>query len=120
VTPEFDVWLAGRLYSLRTGQVYQGSSLSSNSETWGDVYVGARYHREFSERWIASVRADVGTGGSDFAWFGNALVGYQFSPTFTLGLAYRVLSLDYEKTDEYYFKYDITQDGLGIVANFSL
>jgi hypothetical protein len=66
------------------------------------------------------VRADVGTGGSDFAWFGNVLLGYRFTPTFTLGAAYRVLSLDREDTGDEYFKYDVVQDGLGIGANFSL
>ena len=47
--------------------------------------------------------------------------GYRFNDTFTLGASYRVLSLDRETgsgTD--FFKYDVTMDGLGINANFSL
>jgi hypothetical protein len=120
VTPDFDLWLAGRLYSLKTAQTFQGSDLRTNSYTWGDVYVGARYHREFAEKWVAGVRADIGTGGSDLAWFGNANVGYHFTPTFTLGVGYRVLSLDYTNTDNGYFKYDIVQDGVGIVLDFAL
>ncbi|HKW14346.1 MAG TPA: hypothetical protein VJS69_07670 [Candidatus Krumholzibacteria bacterium] len=121
VKPDFDVWLTGRVYTLKTSQTFQGSDLSSRSHTWADIYIGARYHYNFGERWIAIARADIGTGGSDFAWFGNAVVGYRFNDTFTLGASYRVLSLDRETgSGQDFFKYDITEDGLGIVANFSL
>jgi len=121
INPRFDLWLTGRLYSLQTSQTFQGSDLSANRETWGDIYVGARYHYNFAQRWIAIARADIGAGGSDFAWFGNLSVGYRFNDTFTLGASYRVLSLDRETgSDADYFKYDVTTDGLGVVLNFSL
>jgi hypothetical protein len=120
LTPKLDLWLTGRLYALKTSQTFQGVDQSSHSKTWGDVYVGARYHLDLGERWVVVGRADVGAGGSNLAVYGNLAVGYQFTPMFTLGAAYRVLSLDYEDTSDGYFKYDIIQDGLGIVANFSL
>jgi len=121
VTPQFDVWLTGRLYTLKTSSTFQGSDIVADSKTWGDVYVGARYHYNFAQRWIAMVRGDIGAGGSDFAWFGNLGVGYRFNDTFTLGASYRVLSLDRETGEgQDYFKYDITEDGLGVVFNFSL
>jgi hypothetical protein len=112
LTPQLDLWLTGRLYSLKTSQTLQGSDLSADSHTWADIYVGARYHYNFGQRWIAIARADIGTGGSDFAWFGNLLAGYRFNDTFTLGASYRVLSLD-RKTGSGgdSFKYDIVQDG---------
>jgi len=119
--PQLDLWLTGRLYSLKTSQTFQGSDLSADSHTWGDIYVGARYHYNFGERWIAVARADIGAGGSDLAWFSNLSLGYRFNDTFTLGASYRVLSLDRETGEGAdFFKYDIVQDGLGIVANFSL
>lgn len=121
VKPDFDVWLTGRMYTLKTSQTFQGSDLSANSRTWADIYVGARYHYNFAQHWIAIARADIGAGGSKFAWFGNAVVGYRFNDTFTLGASYRVLSLDRETgSGQDFFKYDITMDGLGINANFSL
>jgi len=120
LTPQVELWLTGRLYSMQTSQTFQGSAISSNRETWGDVYVGARYHVDFARRWTALARADIGTGGSNLAWYGNLAVGYHFTPTFTLGAAYRVLSLDREDNGDPYFKYDIVEDGLGIIANFSL
>jgi hypothetical protein len=120
-TPQVDLWLTGRLYSLQNSLTFQGSNLAAASKTWGDVYIGARYHVDFAQRWIALARADIGTGGSDFAWYGNVAVGYHFTPTFTLGAAYRVLSLDRETgSNKDYFKYDIVEDGLGIVFSFSL
>jgi hypothetical protein len=121
LTPEFDVWLAGRLYSLQSDVAVQGETAGAARQTWGDIYVGARYHRNFAEKWIAGVRADIGAGGSDFAWFGNAVVGYHFTETFTLGLGYRILSLDRESTDgDESFRWDVVQDGIGIYTNFSL
>jgi len=121
LTPQVDLWLTGRLYSLQTSQTFQGSDLSAGSHTWGDIYVGARYHYNFGQRWIAIARADIGAGGSNFAWFGNLAVGYRFTDVFTLGASYRVLSLDRETgSGQDFFKYDIVQDGLGIVGNFSL
>lgn len=119
--PQVDLWLTGRLYTMKPSVTFQGSSLVSGSKTWGDIYVGARYHYNFAERWTAVARADIGAGGSDFAWFGNLAVGYRFNNTFTLGASYRVLTLDRETGEgKDFFKYDITQDGLGVVFNFSL
>jgi len=49
------------------------------------------------------------------------MVGYRFNDTFTLGGCYRVLSLERETGEgKDFFKYDVTEDGLGIVGNFSL
>jgi hypothetical protein len=61
--PTFDLWLAGRLYTLDSGATYQGVDARSSSLTWVDAYVGARYHTVFKQRWAASVRADIGAGG---------------------------------------------------------
>jgi hypothetical protein len=121
VRPDLDAWLAGRLYSVDAGSSFQGSQLRGGSREWVDVFVGARYHRHFAERWVASARADVGAGGSDFAWFANAVIGYEFTRTFTLGAGYRVLSVDRETgSGDEYFKYDIVMDGVGIVLQFAL
>ena len=119
VTPLFDVWLTGRMYTIKSDADWQGSSLDEQSHTWADIYVGARYHREFAQRWLAAVRADIGTGGSDFAWYGDALLGFRFTPTFMMGAGYRVLSLDRVEEDGDYFKWDIAMNGLGIFMNFS-
>ena len=121
VKPTFDLWLAGRFYSFDAGASYQGSDVRSGSHSWMDAYVGARYHTTFKKRWIAAVRADIGAGGSDLAWFGNATLGYKCTETFTVAAGYRILSLDREDgTGLDYYQWDVTQDGLGIALSFAL
>lgn len=66
-----------------------------------------------------SLRGDIGVGGSEFAWFGNALVGYRFNEKLSAGVAWRVLSLDREPDGDNYFLYDVTQSGLGIGVGFA-
>ena len=121
LTPKLNAWLAGRLYSMSANATFQGSALDERSQTWADIYVGASYRTHLAKRLVALARADVGAGGSDFAWFGNVALGWEFTPTFTLGVGYRILSLDYVTgSGGDYFKYDMTQDGLGIAFNFAL
>jgi hypothetical protein len=118
LTPRLDAWLAGRLYSMEAGAAFQESALNRASQTWADLYVGARFHTHLARRLVASVRADIGAGGSDVAGFGNA--GYELTETFSMGIGYRVLSLDrVTGSGRDYFKYDMTQNGLGIAFNFA-
>lgn len=121
-TPEIDLLLAGRYYILgmgATGQSIAGSNPRSADQSWGDIYIGARYARDLREKWFVEVRGDIGTGGSDFAWFGEASAGYRFTPLLSAVIAYRILSLDREPSDGDYFKYDVTQDGIGLGLGFS-
>ena len=125
ISQEFDLLLAGRLYSQNLGQTRiggEGSRASETQFTWADVFLGARWTKLLGERWWISLRGDIGTGGSDFAWFGNAGFGYRFSDLVSLGLAYRVLSLDYETGSPLggdYYSYDVTMNGLGLVLLFT-
>jgi hypothetical protein len=122
-TPEFDVLVVGRYYLLDMGATSEsvaGESAGDVSENWGDIYVGARYSMNFKTKWFFSIRGDIGVGGSEFAWFGNAALGYRFSGMVSAIAAYRVLSLDREgDTEGDYFKYDVTQDGPGIGLGFT-
>ena len=125
ISPEFDLLLVGRLYSQNLGQTQiagEGTTASETNHTWADVFLGARWTKFLGERWWLSVRGDVGTGGSDFAWFGNAGFGYRFSDLISLGLAYRILSQDYETGsvlgDDYY-RYDVALNGLGLALVFT-
>jgi hypothetical protein len=121
LTPKLDLWVAGRLYSIDEGATFQGNDLRSDGWIWADVYVGLGYRQRFGKHLLAAVRADIGTGASDMAWFANAVVGWEFTPTFSMGVGYRVLSLDYETgSGEDYFLWDITQGGLGVALQFAL
>jgi hypothetical protein len=123
-TPELDLLLVGRYYILDMGAVSSsvaGESTTGTTENWGDVYLGARYTRLIKEKWRFSIRGDVGAGGSEFAWFGDLVLGYRFTPLVSAGVAWRVLSVDREGdlASADYFLYDITQNGLGIGVGFS-
>jgi len=113
-----DLLLVGRYYIQDLGETATGvggSESSGTSYTWGDIFVGARWTKFLGERWWISLRGDIGAGGSNFAWFGNAGFGYRFSELVSLGLAYRILSQDYETgfgTD--YYRYDVAMNGLGM------
>lgn len=122
-TPEVDLLIVGRYYVLDTGAMSSsdlGEATREVSKDWGDVFVGARYTKVLKEKWLFSIRGDIGAGGSEFAWFGDAAVGYRFTDTVSAGVAWRVLSLDREgdPADADYFAYDITQNGLGIGLGF--
>jgi hypothetical protein len=123
VSEKFDLLLAGRYYSFDLGATassIEGGSTGEAVKNWGDVYVGGRFHTPLGEKWRVSARGDIGVGGSDFAWFGNAVLGYRFNNLFSLGLGYRVLSLEYETGDGAdYYRYDLTTDGIGLEAMFS-
>lgn len=123
LSEQFDVLLAGRYYIFEprtTMDGIRGDTVRENTRNWGDIFIGGRFHTVVGRKWNLSLRGDIGTGGSDFAWFGNAAVGYQFTDLFSLGLAYRILSLDYETgADADYFKYDVTTNGIGLEAKFS-
>jgi hypothetical protein len=114
VSEKFDLLGVGRLYELSTGSTLGSNTISDKRRSWMDVFVGGRYTVS-SGKLRASVRADIGTGGSDFAWFANAMIGYRVSERMTLGLGYRILSVDYETGENAnYFRYDVVQDGLGL------
>ncbi len=118
-----DLLLAGRYYIQNSGATASSMIGSKTAETkynWADVFVGARYHKIFGERWIFTVRGDIGTGGSDFAWFLTAFTGYQFSELFSTGVDFRLLSVNYTTgSGADYYKYDVTQSGLGVVFRFT-
>jgi hypothetical protein len=90
------------------------------SKSWADIFFGARYLSRFAEDWFATARADIGFGGSTFAWFGTAGLGYSFSELFSLAFSYRILSLDYEEGSGIeYFKFDAATHGFGLAAVFT-
>jgi len=116
----FELLGVGRYYMIQSASSLGGSTISDRDRAWADLFVGARYAAS-SGKWRSSVRFDVGTGGSDFAWFGNVMLGYRLSETVTLGLGYRALSVDYETGENAnYFRYDVVQDGLGLALGFDL
>jgi hypothetical protein len=116
---QFEILLAVRFYDINT-EILTEESGGSASKSWADGFFGARYKTDFADVWYTSARVDIGMGGSAFAWFGNAELGYRFSQLFSLSFNYRILSVDYEKgAGKDYFKYDTFNHGFGLAAVFS-
>ena len=119
VSEVFEILLALRYYDLSVSMVIDDAA-PSKTENWYDGFIGARYKTDFAKDWYTAIRADIGMGGSDFAWYGDATVGYRFSQLFSLTFNYRVISLDYETGSGIdYFKYDTFNHGFGLGAVFT-
>jgi hypothetical protein len=123
VSEVFDLLLVGRYYIQDLGTTAEGivgDDSGGTTYNWGDIYVGARWTQPLGSRWWFSVRGDIGAGGSDFAWLGNAAIGYRFSDLFTVGVAYQILSLDYQTgSGADYYKWDVALNGLGLILGFT-
>ncbi len=123
VSDDFTLLLVGRYYILDMGETsasVAGGTSTEASQSWGDLFVGARYNKLLAEKWIVALRGDIGTGGSSFAWFGEATLGYRFTERWSALASYRILDIDHTGDEgDNYFKYDMTQNGMGVGVGFS-
>jgi hypothetical protein len=120
VSEVLELLVASRIYAMNVEMLVEGEEIGSGNKTWVDIFFGARYLTSFADNWYASLRADIGFGGSTFAWFGNVNLGYRVNELFSLAFDYRILSLDYESgSGVEYFRFDAVQSGFGLGAVFS-
>ncbi len=63
-----------------------------------DPIIGGRFHMSLSERWLLTLRGDIGGFGvgSDLTWNVAARLGYRLSERTTLAFGYRHLDIDYD------------------------
>jgi len=119
ISKELTFLFATRFYDINA-DIQIEDTTASKSKYWFDGFLGARYMTDFGDNWFVSVRADIGGGGSTFAWFANGVLGYHISELFSLSLNYRILSVDYSEGLRYnYFKYDTFNHGFGLAAELS-
>ncbi|WP_258601254.1 hypothetical protein [Mesorhizobium sp. AR10] len=90
--------------------LFPGTS-RSGSKGWVDPIIGLAAHYDIDDRWFINAMADIGGFGvsSDFTAQGFAAVGYNWTPTISTALGYRVLYTDYQDGG---FSYNVTQHGL--------
>ena len=87
--------------------------------SWVDGFVGVRYNTGLGSRWLLTLRGDVGGGGSDFSWFGQAGAGYRVGESTSVVLSYRILSVDYETGSGLdRRKYDVATNGFAVGLTF--
>jgi hypothetical protein len=114
-------WLAGGRYvSFDNSLSLTPPGISASaSKSWAEPFVGGRYGTALSDRWSARVTGDIGgfSVGSKFTWEAAVVFGYQMTPKVALGLGYRYININYDKSG---FKFDGSLGGPVIGFGFAL
>jgi len=117
-----DLLAGGRLNVMKTGLDLTGPQRSfsgSETETWIDPVIAARFQVPLGKHWAARTYGDVGGFGvgSHFTWQLVGGVEYDVSSRWTLSAGWRHLDIDY---DHQGFVFDAAMDGpiLGAVYQF--
>lgn len=95
--------------SISQGPLIPGGAGRSDNVSWTDGFIGVRGSYVFSDKWSVVGYADAGAGGTKHSWQFLASANYNFSKTFVGRLGYRIISMDYEKTD---FLYNVKTSGI--------
>ncbi len=96
---------------------------ASLTRTWVDPIIITRFTHEIDNKWLFTVRGDLGGFGigSDFTWQAQGYVGYRFSKLFQTSVGYRIISTDYENgSGTESFRYDVNNFGPNIRFGFNL
>ena len=66
-----------------------------------DGFAGVRYSAPLGEKWLLSLRGDVGAGDSDLSLNASVLLGYHFGDgdKYTLLFGYRYFAVQYKEND---------------------
>ncbi len=92
---KWEILAAVRYNDLTVSALTPTNETDERGASWLDAFGGVRF-TSLAEKWIFSGRADMGAGGSSFAWFANAGVAYALSELIWLSAGYRALSVDFE------------------------
>ncbi len=96
---------------------------ASLSRTWVDPIIITRLTHEIDNKWLFTVRGDIGGFGigSDFTWQAQGYVGYRFSKLFQTSVGYRAIGVDYDNgSGAERFRYDMITFGPNIRFGFNL
>jgi opacity protein-like surface antigen len=105
--------------TLRGPGIFPGSDTREADEAWWDAIVGANITLRFAQDWAFTLRADIGTGGSNLTWQALPGVSWTFSPKAELQFGYRWLYCDYEtNSGARYFHYDMLDQGAQVGVRF--
>lgn len=92
----------------------------SSGDGWWDPTVGLRFRYWFNDKWVASLRGEVGGFGvnADINWQVYALLGYRLNDCSTLFGGWRHAAVDY--SNDRGFLYDVASSGpiLGLAYTF--
>ena len=92
-----------------------GMTVAGDAE-WADIFVGLRYTPVRTDKWLAWLRGDVGSGDSDTTWNGIIGATYHINNRWSLGGAYRILATDFEQDG---FKWDVDYEGVAFILGYT-
>jgi hypothetical protein len=107
-----------RYWNLSTSLDVTGTRLSnerSMTQQWVDATGGARFNWMPLEKLHFVAAADGGGGGSKDSWQAYSSLGYDVWSKWRLGLAYRVLAVDYDRNN---FLFDTRTKGFVVGATY--
>jgi hypothetical protein len=111
---DFELLGAARYYLIRTDSRFGSVEIANEDRSWMDVFLGGRVTSSHGPVTL-SIRGDIGAGGSNLAWFGNAVLAYRMGGRTSLRAEYRILSADREgKQSSEHLGWDVVQNGLGL------
>ena len=114
-----DLLLGMRYWNLGTSLDVDRTRRPSNSrsmtEQWVDATGGFRFHWMPIEKFRFVAAGDGGAGGANSTWQAYSSLGYDPWSRITLGLAYRVLAVDYDRND---FLFDTRSKGFIAQATY--
>lgn len=113
---QFDIIGGGRYQKVDVDINLPINRSLNGGDSWIDGFIGAVWQPVNTDKWTLKLRADIGTGDSDSVWQAGIGGGYRFNKTWSLLLAYRYLSTDFESEK---FKWDVDQSGLGLGVGIS-
>jgi hypothetical protein len=93
---------------------------ASIDEDYLDFLMGARYHIPLSDRWMISLRGDVSTGGTDYTWTAQGMLGWRFGArrNSAVFVGYRYRDMKYTKADVLEVQKALSGLGLGVRLGF--
>lgn len=88
----------------------------NGGDSWTDGFMGLIWQPVNTDKWTLKLRGDIGAGDSDSVWQASIGGGYRFNKTWSILVAYRYLSTDFESDK---LKWDVDQSGLGFGLGIS-
>lgn len=127
LNPWLEAGIGARINSIQNGIniVKTGNALFTGeaTNTWVDPLIVVRLSKWVENKWLFSLRADIGGFGlaSQFAWQLQPNVYFRASRLLQIGLGYRALSTDYSHgSGSERFVYDMDEYGPVLRIGFNL
>jgi hypothetical protein len=116
-----DLTYGVRYWHIEPEVTIPGNPKVSGDQDWVDGAVGLRLltNLDNKEKWLFTLRGDVGGGGSSFTWSSSLLFIRRFGGRVSLLLGYRAIDVDYsEGSGSTLFVFDVKMEG--VLAGFNI